>query len=122
MMNKTNAIKSLISLILWTSSSLVSADTHKYIQAATGGGVIILNQKNGVITYCETTYSSQSEKYTPNCATIGTISPHSLVGNASILLPTASNVAVITNQTTGVVAQCTLLPGATGSCTSFQAD
>lgn len=77
-----------------------------FLQATGAPGLILVNQANGVITFCPASISVN----VPNakCAGIGTLPVASLSGNAFINFSSGSPVAFVGNIATGYVVQCAL--------------
>jgi hypothetical protein len=102
--------------------------TPAFFQAAVSGGVLIVNQTSGTITYCSGLINGRTNKPLGKCAVIGTISPTNLAGNLQINAgTTASDVAFVTNVASGATLQCGLMVnGYTGApyggCVALQAN
>jgi hypothetical protein len=123
--NQIFLLSTAIITALTAPTSVVAAPT--FVQVSVSGGVVIVNQTNGVITYCSGLLNLNTGTPIGKCAAIGTISVSNLVGNVQINTGTTANAAAfITNTATGAIVQCGLQVNATtgaplGGCVTFNA-
>ena len=112
-----------IVLLLGASQIVNSAYAEGYVSAANQIGIVIVNEKNGNISFCNGVFKLSGFNMTGRCRNIGSIPTVLLQGNVSITLPESTSLnkyygsnAFILNTTTGVVVICpAFVNGSTGA-------
>lgn len=108
--------------VYFSISSYTFAST--FVQVASANGTLIVNQITGSINYCNgLNYLSNNAVPIGHCAQIGSINKTSLNGNIQINVVSGLS-GIITNLSTGDVAQCSLVANLNGvpigSCESLK--
>jgi hypothetical protein len=102
----------VILTILFTYISSCACAAN-YISAANQVGMVVVNEANGNITYCNGLFKLSNFNMMGRCRKIGIIPTESLPGNVTITLPQSTSLnkyfgsnAFIINTATGVVVMC----------------
>ena len=100
-------------LVFGTNQLVETAYAANFISATNQIGMVIVNELNGNITFCNGLFKISGFDITGQCRQIGSIPTMSLQGNVSITLPQSSSLnkyygsnAYIINTATGVVVIC----------------
>lgn len=113
--------------LLTLCSAPLAAYAGNWVQTPVSGGVVIVNQTSGSITFCSGLLNGNTNQPLGKCAAIGSIAPVNLNGNVQVNAGTTANlVFFVTNTATGAIAQCSMMTNGNtgapiGTCVGWQA-